>query len=791
MTLEIAAVLFILISSVVLFITEWIRMDLVALLVLSALAVSGLVPPEDALAGFSNPAVIAVWAMFILSAGLTETGVSGWIGRQVFRMVGSGEIRIILVLMLTAGVLSAFMNNVAVAAFMLPVTMDIARKSGRAPSRLLMPVAFACLLGGLTTLVGTPPNLLISNALVQRGLNRFELFDFSPVGGLVMIGGMLFVALLGRHLLPRRDPATESASNGTDLQSQYALQERTFVLVIPDGSSLAGRSLAASCLGSALDMNVLGIFRGAQTIPAPRPGEHLQANDRLLVQGRLGQLEDLRAWSALEIDERRVSPEQIESDEVRLAELRVAPGSPLCGRRRHESGLRSRLNLNLIAVVRPSEPGRISGRDWRFAPGDLLLVQARRDALDALEPGSDFDAVRPIAADELESLFRHDYGLEQRVFSVHIPAKSVLSGKTLAESRLGDALGLNVIGIQRGAATLLMLEPDQEIRADDHLVVEGWKENLAVLHGLQGLEVETATPDQIQTIESDRVGLLEATLAPRSSLAGSTPRELQFRDRYGLQIVSLWREGEVRQGNLRDLKLAPGDAFLLQGPRERLSRLAQDRDFLVLTEALKAPPSMARAPLAAAILLLVVLPVMLGLLPISVSAVAGAAVMVLTRCLSMEQAHRAIDWRSIFLIAGMLPLGVALDRTGAASLLAGQVSDIVGPFGPWPVIFSFYLLTALATAIIPTAALVVLMAPIVLQTAEELHFSPYTAMMAVAIAASASFTSPISHPANVMVMGPGGYRFVDYVKLGIPLTIVVMLVAFLALPLTWPLTVPS
>ena len=210
MTLEIALVLFILLAALVLFITEWIPMDVTALLVLATLAVTGLVDRREAFAGFANPAVVTVWAMFILSEGLTRTGVANRIGQWVMKMAGEGEARLIIVVMLASGGLSAFMNNIGVAAFMMPVVIHIARRTGCPPSRLLMPLAFGTLLGGLTTLIGTPPNLLISDVLREQGLPAFGLFSFTPVGLTVMLVGTAFVAFLGRFLLPRTDPVKES-----------------------------------------------------------------------------------------------------------------------------------------------------------------------------------------------------------------------------------------------------------------------------------------------------------------------------------------------------------------------------------------------------------------------------------------------------------------------------------------------------------------------------------------------------------------------------------------------------
>ena len=286
MTLEIATILIILTVAVLLLVTELIPMEVTALLSLGAVAVTGLVSPVQALSGFSNPAVVTVWAVFILSGGLTQTGVANIIGRVVLRMVGKSETSMIIIIMTTAGVLSAIMNNVAVAALMLPVVMDIARHTGRPPSRLLMPLAYGSLLGGLTTQIGTPPNILVSDALRDAGLKSFTFFDFTPVGLIVMISGIAFMALVGRHLLPQRDVVTEASSpRKNDWQTHYDLQERLFHVRIPAESPLVNKTLAKSRLGSALGWNVIGITRKDHSVLAPGPADKLQANDQLTIEG--------------------------------------------------------------------------------------------------------------------------------------------------------------------------------------------------------------------------------------------------------------------------------------------------------------------------------------------------------------------------------------------------------------------------------------------------------------------------------------------------------------------------
>ncbi len=264
MTPDMALIFSILAVAVVLLITEWIPMEVTALLSLGAVALTGLVNPVEALSGFSNPAVVTVWAVFILSGGLTRTGVANVIGNFVLRLAGSSETRMIVVIMVTAGVMSAIMNNVAVAALMLPVVMDIARHTGITPSRLLIPLAYGSLLGGLTTQIGTPPNILISDALRDEGLKSFTFFDFTPLGLIIMFSGIAFMVLIGRHLLPKRDVVKESSEEKkVDRGAQYDLQEGLFNIRIPADSILVDKTLAESRIGSALGWNVISIIRSA------------------------------------------------------------------------------------------------------------------------------------------------------------------------------------------------------------------------------------------------------------------------------------------------------------------------------------------------------------------------------------------------------------------------------------------------------------------------------------------------------------------------------------------------
>jgi di/tricarboxylate transporter len=301
------------------------------------------------------------------------------------------------------------------------------------------------------------------------------------------------------------------------------------------------------------------------------------------------------------------------------------------------------------------------------------------------------------------------------------------------------------------------------------------------------LEIERRTDTDVEKLVSGDAGLVEAILSPQTTLEGKTLRQINFREKFGLNVLALWRKGRAHRSNLRDMELHFGDALLLLGPRAKLQLLGREPDIIVLTET--AQEELRREKMKISMLVMggILLPVILGWVPIYIAAVVGAALMVLFGCLTMEEAYRQIEWKAVFLIAGMLPLGTALDQTGAARLIAEGVVALVGPFGPKAVMFGLIALTFIATCFVPTAALVVLMAPIALNTAADMGLSPYTLLMAVAMAASASFTTPISHPANILVMGPGGYRFADYLKVGGLLTLVILVVLMAVLPIFWPL----
>ncbi len=779
MTPDILLTFAILFIAVAFFLSGRLRMDLVAVLVMAVLALTGLLTPAEALSGFSNPVVITVMAVFVLSAGLARTGVATRLGQQMLRISGRDERRLIVVIMLIAGVLSGVMNNVGVAALLLPVVMDMARRTKTPPSRLLMPLAVASLLGGLMTLIGTPPNLIVSETLFSAGLPSFSFFSFTPVGLVVLLAGIGYMLVIGRRLLPVRDPEQE-LRGAASLESLYGLKERLHLLRIDAASPLAGKTLAQSRLGLALGVNVVGILRHGQVRLAPGPHDLLLAGDRLIVEGKQQRLHELNGGALLASADDHVTLERLVSGEIRLVEATIAPASSLVGQTLAQINFRQRYGANVLGLQNNGDLRRTDLQDVPLQAGNRLVLQGPQALLEALAGDPDFSGVHAESA--------HIQPIDERLMALRIPADSSLIGRTLAESRLGRAFDLVVLGIVREGATRLLPRPDEVLQANDTLLIEGSQEDLQALHGLQALAVEPETTEALDqlTLESEEVGLAEVVLSPHTALAGRTLREIHFRDKYGLTVLAIWRAGQPYRTGLGEMPLQFGDALLVFGPHERLPSLGSDRDFIVLTQAAQQPARLDKMPAALLILAAMLVVVIPGWVSVPIAALTAAALMILAGCLSMDEAYQAVEWRAVFLIAGMLALGLALQQTGAAELVANAIVGRVGGASPYVIAAIFYVLAMLATQAMPTQAVAVLLAPIVLDTALSLGIAPQPLLMLLAVAVASSALNPVAHPANVLVMGPGGYRFDDFLKVGIPLALLILVVSLLFVPLLWP-----
>ena len=773
---------FVVLAGVVLFFsTGWLRPDLVALLAAAIVAFVGLVTPEEAVAGFSNDAVIALAGMFVISAGLARTGVARYLGRQVLRLAGPRTIPLVLVLMLVSGILSGFINNIGVVAMMLPVSVGIARDANLPPSKLLIPMALGAQLGGLTTLIGTGPNLLAGDALAERGLEPLRLFDFTPIGGILLLTGTAFVTLVGLRLLPERSPERDRATY-RGVGEEIELEERLFYIQMPLHSHLDGRTLERSLLGSAMGVHVVAVDRNGERHEAPPPGFVLRGGDRLLVYGRPNLLHAFQG-------RRHLTPEEEGSREpeawltapgIELAEGPVGRDSPLRGHTLNELDIRHETGVVVVAVRRDEGLRRAHFQDLPLRPGDRLLLQGPPDRLERLAEDGFVESVESLPATDAVDR----YNLRKRLAALRVTEESILAKRTLAESRLGDALGLTVLGVVRDGERYVPPEPDTELRAGDTLLTKAQPEDLQVLRGLQRLEADLDTPVERADLESDHAGFAEVVIAPRSELVGRTLRQVNFRGRFGATVLAVWREGGARRTDLRDEELHVGDTLVLYGRRDRLRKLEDNPELIVLTEAAEAPRT-ELAPLSILILAGALIPVAIGWLPISVAVLAGSALMILTRCVTPDEAYGSVDWPTVVLVAGLLALGQALENSGGAALLAEPMVELGTAMGPTALLAALCVLTILICLILPGVVAVVLLAPVAMAVAGELGIAPQGLVMGIALTGT-TFASPVAHPAFLLVMAPAGYRLGDFLRVGIPLTILVLVLVVAFVPLFFP-----
>jgi di/tricarboxylate transporter len=607
MTPQIALTLAIIGVAILLFATEKLRVDVIALIVLLTVALTGLVTPEEAFAGFANPAVVTVWAVYIVSGALFKTGVADIMGRGILRLAGASEPRLIAVIMLTCGVMSGLMNNVGATAMLLPAVVGISRRTKVPVSRLLIPLSFSSLLGGKLTLIGTPANILGTGILADRGLPAFRFFDFTPIGAIFLGTGIAYMLLAGRHLLPSRETSA-------DLTDNFRLRDYLTEVRVLSESPLVGKTVVESRFGQDYDLTIVG-----------RVGDPPRAPDM------------------------RQPP---------------APGTK-----------RRRLTMR-----------------WgdRIQAGDVLIV----------------------------------------------------SGSLEIMLRIKEAQGLEVL-------------PDVELG-----------------------DAELTTED---------AAIAEVLVSARSELTGKSLKEFGFREKYNLTVLALWRHGEPIYRKLANEPMQFADVLLVQGRRDRIHLLRTDPNFLLLEPVELETRRTRKAPIAVGVMALVLALVLLAGFHISTAMVIGSVLMVLTGCLTMDEAYQSIDWRTVFLVAGMLPLGTAMETTGAARFLADLLLSGVGGLGPLAVLAGIYVLVALITQPMSNAAAVVLITPIAIDTALSLGANPQPFVLATILGAATSFLTPVGHKANVLVFGPGGYRFFDFTRVGAPLTLVLLIVTMVFLPILWPL----
>lgn len=568
--------------GLVAFVAEWLPVDLTAIVLAIILMLLELVTPEQGVSGFGSTATITVMAMFILSAGVSRTGVIQLVRDFLLRRGGSHISRQIFVLGMIVGPITAFINNTAVVAVFLPIVESWSKKQGISPSKLLIPMSYATIMGGLLTLIGTSTNILASGISKELGYGEFTLFQFTKLGIIVFSIGMAYITFVAPRLLPARK------TGKTDLlSSDYELKDYVSEVVIPPRSSLIGQTLRTSRIQRKFDVDVLELIRGETHFAQP-------LGDKLLIAG------------------------------------------------------------------------------------DILLVRGSKEDL----------------------------------------------------LRIRDERGLEIV-------------PHMKF-------------------GQEEMEAE---------LSSDEEGIAEVLILSNSRLSGATLKGLRFRQRYNATVLAIRRGQELLRERLGTVPLRFGDLLLVQGPRDSLVGLQTSRELLVLEQRDIETLRQDKAWIAIAIILGVVLSAALNLAPIMVSALTGVVLMVFTGCLKPGELYGAVRWDIIFLLAGLIPLGIAMKESGTTVWLANHLLAIGGDLSGYWLLLMFYVATSLLTEILSNNASVVLMIPIAVEVAKVVGLNPYAFMFAVTFAASNSYMTPIGYQTNTMVYGPGGYRFLDFTRVGAPLTL--------------------
>jgi di/tricarboxylate transporter len=587
----------ILVGAFALLLTERLRNDVVAVLIILALAGTGLLSPAEALAGFASEPAIVVVAIFVLGGALHQTGLSDLLGAWIGRLAGSSLVRANAVIMPAVALLSAFTHHVTTTAVMLPVTLKLARDKGLAPSQLLMPLSFAASLGTTITIIGAPAFLIASEILRKAGRPGLGIFSIAPIGLALSLAGTAFIVLVGRWLLPARTGATEA----TD---RFRLDSYFTELTILEDSPFRDKTIGDVEADERYGLKVVGLVRDGRRDRQPQSGARVEAGDVLLV---------------------------------------------------------------------------------RTAPEHLLAI-------------------------------RDDRGVE-----------------------------LHPVAQYEGAAT----------KGD------------APAHDVEPAE-----------------RLVQAIVGPASDLVGRSLGEIDFRRRYGAIVVGLWRRDGWLEQELSQIKLREGDVLVLQGDAESLERVTADPGFLMMVPFQGEPKARGKAPLAALIMLATIAAASLNVaLPIAM--LAGAVAMVLTGCIRASRAYREIDARIYVFIAGAIPLGTAMKACGAADALARWLQSAVGEWGPTAILFVVFAIVAVLTQFMSDSATTALFGPVAVALAQGLGHPPEPYVVTVAMASVASFLTPIGHHGNLLIYGPGGYRFADFVRVGAPLTVIVGLIVVFLARLLW------
>ncbi len=616
--------LIILALSAVFFVNGKLRSDLVALCALVLLIVFNILTPEEALSGFSNPIVIMMVGLFVVGGAIFKTGLAKMISSKILRLAGKSELKLFILIMMVTAFIGAFVSNTGTVALMLPIVVSMAASANISPGRFLMPLAFASSMGGMATLIGTPPNLVVDEVLSNAGFTDLSFFSFTPIGVICVLIGLVVLIPLSKFFLVKKedgkDTKTTTGHSPKELAKKYQLSDNLYRIQIRPGSRIGGKKLQELNITQAYNLSILEIRRQSSS-----QGRFLKTVDQSL------------------------------------------------------AGPHTELQENDILYV--------------FGP---------------------FEKVNQFAKEQNLEL------------------------------------------------------------TDTH-----------VSEYVEGAEVEKLSVREI--------GIAEVLLMPDSKLINKVVKDSGFRDKYSVNILGIQRKGEYILNDIKDIKMHAGDILLIQGTWDSIARMSQKQSqWVVLGQPLEEASKVTldyKAPVAALIMVLMIAAMVFDFIPIPpVAAVIIAGIlMVLTGCFrNVEEAYKTINWESVVLIAAMLPMSLALEKTGASNLISEKLVSGLGDYGPLVLMAGIYFTTSLLTMFISNTAAAVLVAPIALQSAIAINVSPYPFLLAVTVGASMCFASPFSTPPNALVMSAGKYTFMDYVKVGLPLQIVMGIVMVFILPLLFP-----
>jgi di/tricarboxylate transporter len=772
MTTEILLTFTVFATMALLFIDGRVRYDTIALLALVTFTLSGLLTPEQAFSGFSSPAVIILFATYFVAEAIFDTGLSNQLGKWLVDTCKSSERLNIFALMVVTGLISSVISNVATVIIVMPIAATVAKRAGISPSRLFLPVSFAALLGGMTTLIGTSANFITSDVMVSHGIEGFHLFDFTLIGSIFLVVGIITVILLAKWGLPLRMAAPSSGISR--IRDSYGLKERLFSLKVPIGSMLSGRSLSELKFGTSMNLSIVEIIRPGEPLKIPAGHEILRAGDILLVRGSAEHFRRLLALKGV--------PHSVISDSL-LSELRekyeiilleFSNRSLWCGKRIDELDLPAH-GIYPIAIEHRNK--NISYDLTRhFLDEEDKLIAFYSSSLK--ESGRVFNELG-ITASLLIDLSQ----IRGKLLS--FPAKYYMEAlKSHGEEfSLSIALFAPLFRISKEGISPLTGREDA-LSPEDLIIVACEDERLKDIPNVKDIHILTESSELDE--DEDEASLVEISPNPRSAMIGQTIGELSFREKYGVQVLALRREGKAIRTGLSSVILKVGDTLLIYGAPQQLDKVSQQQDLILLSE-LNRPPQRKQKNInliSAGILFLLL--TVTKFTPIHVAGITTALLLIATRAVSVDRVYRNIDLRLVILIGALLPLGIAFDKSGAAKFTADFLYSFTGDQSPYVVLTVLVVASSIISQFIDSSLAVVLLTPVAITTGEVLKISPYPLALGIALGASIAFLAPFSHRAHLLVMGAGGYRKTDYLRIGVPLTLILMALTVVLAPIQFP-----